>query len=184
MAGAACRPVQGRPRAQTRSPRGRDGANERWQRSQAPARVKCHHAASHGRERYTTETGGSEHRREEFRFGKLPDGFDQILVSVTVAGHGVSNARDHLKGIKLIERIKAWHVDRRKLQTQESPAGLEHAMGLRKCLLDARHVADAEGYGHAIEAAIRISELFGIALLEGDHAIKTALRCALSAHRK
>jgi len=57
-------------------------------------------------------------------------------------------------------------------------------MGLRKRPLDARHVADTEGYGHAIEAAIRISELFGIALLEGDNAIKAALGRAFLAHGK
>jgi hypothetical protein len=47
-----------------------------------------------------------------------------------------------------------------------------------------RHVADSEGYGHAIEAAIRISELFGVALLEGDNAIKAALGRAFLTHGK
>ena len=47
--------------------------------------------------------------------------------------------------------------------------------------LDARHVADAEGDGDAIEAAVRVGQLLGIALLEGNRLVVAAFARALAA---
>ena len=67
-----------------------------------------------------------------FGLGNFRIELDQILVSLAVAGHGLSNARNHLEGIKLIERIEARHIDRGKFEAQESAADLQDAIGLRK----------------------------------------------------
>src|SRR5262245_20011897 len=55
-------------------------------------------------------------------------------------------------------------------------------MYLIKRLFDARDVADAEGDGDAIEAAVGIHELLGVALLEHDNAVEPTRRGTFTAY--
>ena len=107
-----------------------------------------------------------------FGLGNLRIDFDQILIGLAVAGHRPADRRDHVERIELVERVQPRHVDRGEFQAQEAPAQLEHAIGFAERALDARHVADAEGDGDAIEAAVGIGEFLGIALLEGDAVVE------------
>src|ERR1700688_3053556 len=50
--------------------------------------------------------------------------------------------------------------------------------------LDARNIADTEGDGDAIEAAVGIGEMLGIALLEGNDAIMPTFGGELGAYRQ
>src|SRR5262245_49519412 len=55
-------------------------------------------------------------------------------------------------------------------------------MYLIKRLFDARDVADAEGDGDAIEAAVGIHQPLGVALLEHDNAVEPTRRSTFTAH--
>src|SRR5690348_8580353 len=149
--------------------------------SQLPARVQRDHAACHRREGGAAEAGRFHHARKRLRLGKFADRLDQILIGLAVAGDRFADARDHLKRIKLVERVEAGHVDRGKFQAKETSADLEHAESLAQRGIDAWHVADTEGDGHAIEAAVGIGKLFGIAPLEGDAIVEPALERAFGA---
>ena len=60
--------------------------------------------------------------RKHFRLGKLADRLDQILIGLAVAGDRLADARDHLEGIKLVERVEAGHVDGGKFQAEKTAA--------------------------------------------------------------
>ena len=116
--------------------------------------------------------------------GNLRIELDEILIGRAVAGHRRADARNHLEGIEFVQRIEARHGHCGKFQAEEASADLEHAVGLLKRAFDARHVADAEGDGDAIEAAVGIGQFFGVALLEGDREIVAALVSPLAADAK
>ena len=61
------------------------------------------------------------------------------------------------------------------------PAELQHAMCLGERRLDARHVADAEGDRHGVEAAIRQRQRFGVAFDECHDIVEPALGGARAA---
>src|SRR6185437_2484026 len=82
--------------------------------------------------------------------------------------------RNHLERIELVEPVQAGQVDGGKLQAQEAPAYSQDTIGLLQRALDARNVADAERDRDAIETAVGIGKLFGIALFEDYGALKSA----------
>ena len=133
------------------------------------------------RERDAAEARRLDHLGEDRRLGKLADRFDQILVGLAVAGDRFADARDHIVGINVVERAQARQIDGGKLQAEKTPAELEHAMGFAERSLDARHVADAEGDGDAIEAPVGIGQLLGIALREADRLVEPAFARAFAA---
>ena len=116
--------------------------------------------------------------------GNLRIELDEVLIGLAVAGHRLADARDDLERIELVERVEPRHVDRGELQAQEAAADLEHAVGLGERAVDARHVADAEGDGDAVEALVGVGQFLGIALLEGDGVVEAALDGALGADRQ
>src|SRR5690349_2219383 len=96
------RPAQTRLHVQIQIRREPGEANEIVRKSQTPTRMKRHDAAGHRGIRDTPEAGRLDHCLEGFRLWKFPDRFDQILISLAVTGHRRSDARNHVKGIKLI----------------------------------------------------------------------------------
>src|SRR5665213_2403119 len=139
------------------------------------------HAAGHRRERNAAQTRVLDHFDEDFRLGKFADRLDQILISLAVAGHGPTDAWNHLKRIKFIEFVEPGYVNAGKFKAQKAAAIFKHAKRLRERQRDARHVANAEGDGDAVEALVRIRQLFGIALLESDGMVEPARLRALAA---
>ncbi len=137
-----------------------------------------------GVKRDAAEAGGLDHLGEDRGLGKFADQLDEILIGLAVAGHGLADARNHLERIEFVKFVDARHIDRRKFQTQEPSADPENAMGLAQRAFNARHVADAEGDGDAIEAAIRVRQLLGIALLEGHSIVVPAPGGAFAADRE
>src|SRR5262249_33921015 len=97
MAGAACLPMQIRPRAQRQTRRGRGEGCEKLRRSQSPARVKRHHAGGHGRVRNAAKAGGLHHARKCFWLGKLANRLDKVLLGFRVAGPRPAEAGNYLE---------------------------------------------------------------------------------------
>src|SRR4029079_17708867 len=75
---------------------------------------------------------------------------------------------------------EAGHGHRGKVQAEKAAADSENTVGFFECALDARHVADAERDGYAIETAVGIGEFLGVALFEGNHTVEPALPSALA----
>src|SRR6185437_16577988 len=94
---------------------------------------------------------------------------------------GAADRRNDVERINLIELVEAGYIDRREFEAKEASADLQHAMRFGERAFDARHVADAEGDGDAIEAAVGIGEFLGVALLESDDVIAPALGGARAA---
>ena len=94
---------------------------------------------------------------------KAADRFDEVAVGVAIARHRAAQRRDDVEGIEVVERIEAGHVDGREFEAEKSPAGPQHAIELAQRDFDPRHVADAEGDGAGVEAAVRKRQRFGIA---------------------
>src|SRR5262249_927131 len=64
------------------------------------------------------------------------------------------------------------HVDAGKFQARKAPAHLKHAKGLFQRKVDARHVADSECNGVAVEAAVREGKRLRIAFDEGHTVVE------------
>ena len=112
---------------------------------------------------------------------KAADRFHQIAVGLCVAGDGAAERRDHVERVEIVERVETGHIDGGEFEAQKAPADPQHAMGLLQRRLDARHVADAEGDGDGIEAAVRKRQRLGIAFDKRDGVVEPALACALAA---
>src|SRR5690242_17502243 len=124
--------------------------------SELPARMQRDDAAGQLPIADAAEAGRLDHRGKSLRLRKFTDGLDEVLIRFAVAGDHLADARDSLEGIELVQPVEPGHVDSRKFKAQETAADLEHPIGLRQRALDARHVADAEGDGDAVEALVGI----------------------------
>src|SRR5262245_25706472 len=146
--------------------------------------MKRDHAAGHRCEGDAAKARLFDHAGECLRLGKFANRFDKILVRIAITGNGLADARDQLEGIKFVKRIEPRHVDRGKLPTQKSAADAENTKRLSERVLDSRHVANTEGDGDAVEAALGIGQLLRISFVEGDEAIESMLSRAVATDLK
>src|SRR3984957_20834730 len=107
-----------------------------------------------------------------------PAGLGKWLAS---AGDDSAERRNGGHGIGVIKAIEKRRVDARELKGEEPPAALEHTISLAQRLVDARHIADAEGDRIGVEMIARQRQILGIALNEGDSRPGFALGRALAA---
>ena len=115
------------------------------------------------------EAGILDHGGEARLVGEAADRFDQIAIGLAVADNQVADRRDHLEREEVVDAVEPGHVAGGEFQAHEAPAGLQHAEGLLERLLDARHVADAEGDGHRVIAAVGEGRQFlGVGLDEAE----------------
>jgi hypothetical protein len=117
---------------------------------------------AHGPVGYARKSRRAQHRGENLRLWKAANRFDQITIRFRVAHDHPAERRNDIERIEVIERIERGNVDGGEFETEKSAADLEHAVRFRERMLDARHIADAEGDGHGVEAAVGKRQRFGI----------------------
>src|ERR1044072_8184747 len=150
--------------------------------AQPPTGMQRDDSAGEALERHAAEARAADHLGEFLGLGKLTDRFDEIAIGLGIASHRAADLRNHVERIEIVEPVEARHVDRRKLQAEEMPAELQHAMDLTKRRFDPRHVADAERDGDGVEALVQKRQRLGIGFDELD--IAMGLFSALAADRK
>jgi hypothetical protein len=126
-------------------------------------------------ERHAGKAGRPHHVGEGVRARETANRFDEIAVRRGVAGDGAAERWDHVEGIELVKRIEARQIDAREFKAQEAAADPQHAVGFGERGFDPRYIANAEGDGDCIVAAVGERQRLGIALDEGDGVIEAAL---------
>ena len=109
-----------------------------------------------------------DHRGEILLVREFADRFDEIGIGFAVAGHHLADARNGVERPRLVDAVEQRHVDLGEFEAEEAAAGLQHAKGLGKRRLDARHVADAEGDRVGVEGIVGEGQFLGIGLDEID----------------
>jgi hypothetical protein len=99
---------------------------------------------------------------------KTADRFHQIAIGFRIARNRAAERGNDIERIEVVEPVEAWNIDGGEFEAKEFAADLEHAKSLGQRHFDPRHVADAEGDGHGVEAAIRKRQRLGIGFGERD----------------
>src|SRR6185436_921131 len=118
--------------------------------SKTPAAMDRDHAGRKVENFDLVEAGFAQHRRERRLVGMQADRLGEVAVGVGVAGDLVAEPRQHLERVPVVGALERLpHL--RELEDHDAAAGLEHARHLRERRVLARHVAQAEAHGDAIE---------------------------------
>ena len=104
----------------------------------------------------------AQHVGEWLRLGKAADRFHQIAIGFGVAGDDAAELRNDIERIGVVERIEAGNIHGGEFKAEKPSADLEHAERFGQRPIDARHVADAEGDGRGVEAAVLERQRLGI----------------------
>src|SRR5262245_29032706 len=125
MAGTALdRRCRTRLRARTRRPPASAVRHERSKRSQTPARIQCDDAARHRFKADAREICRADHVGKGRGLRELLDLFDEIAISLGVAGDDPAERRNHVERIELVQPIEPWQIDMRKLEAEKPSARL------------------------------------------------------------
>ena len=127
------------------------------------------------------EAGCFHHRLERGLVGMLADRFGQVLVALGIAGEEFAEPRQHCERMKIVQRLEQGRTQRGEFQDQDAAARLEHAMHLAKGKLFVSDIAQAEGDGDGIEAAIRKRQRFGVQLRIVQVAHKSTIQQTVAA---
>ena len=136
--------------------------------SAADAHMQGHYTAGEAVHIHMAEAGGLHHRLERLRIRMHADRLGQVAVALRITRDHLAHARQHMEGVPVIGLGQRGR-DLRELQHQQAPTGLEHPGHLGQGALLVRHVAQAEGHRHPVEARIGIGQLLGIAQVRGQH---------------
>ena len=93
-----------------------------------------------------------------------------------VPGDDLADRGNDGEGLGVVEPVEPRQVDPGEFEAEESAAALEHPIGLGQRLLDARHVADAEGDRIGVEA--RSANGSSSALASTKRTRSSSARCA------
>src|ERR1700730_7668734 len=122
--------------------------------SELPAGMNRDDPAGEPRERGPLEPRPGDLAANAFGIGKPRDRFDEITIGLFVARDQAADKRNDLKRIGLVETVEDRHVHIRKLETEKLAATPKNPVRLGQRLVDAWHIANAEGDRIGIEAVI------------------------------
>ena len=106
---------------------------------------------------------------------------DEIAIGRAVADDDLPHRRDGRRGTGVVDAIEHRQIDAREFEAKEPPAALQHPIGFRKRLLDARHIADAESDRVGVEPPIRQRQCLSIGFNKGHPVVEAASPRALGA---
>src|SRR5680860_733728 len=114
---------------------------------QLPARVEARDAHAQVAILGITKTSLLYHAQERLLIGKLPNGFDEVLIAVAIPGDSLAHAGNDIKAVEVIDFLHHVVRDLAKFQHHQASAGSKHAIGLVQRLLRARHISNAKADG-------------------------------------
>ena len=94
---------------------------------------------------------------------KAADALHQIDIGVAVARHEPPHPGQDAEGIEIVELLELGQHHLAELQAEEAPAGLQHPARLGQGLVDLGDIAQPEGDGIGIDAAVGQGQGLGIA---------------------
>src|SRR5205823_6273750 len=132
-------------------------------RSEPPGRMNGGDAAGQVSVARPVEPRRFDPFRERALRWEAADALDEIVVSRAIAGDDLTEHGQHLKAVKIVERLQ-WRGDGRgEFEAEKPPARLEDAPGLGQRLIDPGHIAQAKRDRAEIEGAVGKRQRLGIA---------------------
>ncbi len=128
----------------------------------------------------TAESGVLHHAAQGFLRRVFADRLGQILVTVGVTREKLSQARQDLEAVQVVEFTKGFIADFRKLKHQATTADFQHAAHLCQRLLLVGHIAQTKRNGDEIKTLIRERQGLGVDLRVLQATYKTAIRQAIT----
>ena len=113
--------------------------------------------------------------------GNLRIELDEIAIGRPVARHDLAHRRNGGEGIDIVGVIQHRQVDAREFEAEKAAAALNHPIGFAQRLLDARHVADAEGDRIGVESPVGKRQRLRVGFDEPHLVVEPALLRALNA---
>ena len=110
-----------------------------------------------------TQSRRLEHRFQLFLRRMHADALGKVLITLGVTGDGGAELRQDVERIPVVGGAQRCHRAR-ELEHQRAAAGLQHAVHLGERAILVGDVAQPEGDGHGVEAAIGKGQAFGVAL--------------------
>ena len=118
----------------------------------------------------------AHHRRQRLLVREHADALGQVLVALRILGDPGAQPRQHLEGPGVVERRQRRDLDPAELQAVEAPAGPQHPPRLAQHRRLVGAIAQAEGDGDLLHAAIRQRDMLRIGADEGEAGRQAALQ--------
>ena len=130
--------------------------------SDAPGGVEGRDAAGEVAIARPLQPGGGHARRQLLLRRKAADALHQIDIGVPVARHDPPHPGQDAEGIEIVELLQQRQDHLAEFQAEETPAGPQHAARLGQGLVDLGDIAQPEGDGIGIDAAVGQRQGLGI----------------------
>ncbi len=131
--------------------------------------MERHHATRQVGTLSVHKTSSIQSLQQLFLRIELANALDQILVGVSIVGQDMSEPRNDVKAVGVVELPKSRLLDAGKFQAHESTARFQDAVGFSQGSIDVRHVAQSKR--NRVQIVLRVghvAQILGVALYKAQ----------------